>query len=205
MRERVHAHDLLARPKALAAATLLVAALATGCLSPADRYRVLSFFFDGVPLPGAEQELVVLAAPPEPGETRAAELVAPQPASEQSAHAAYSDKECGECHDKGAANRLIARAEELCWNCHEQEEFAGDVMHGPVGSGQCVSCHNPHRAPRPHLLREAGSALCGGCHDQDTFPGGELHRDREGDDCVSCHNPHAAGREYMLRPETGPS
>jgi predicted CXXCH cytochrome family protein len=183
------------------AASLLAAILASGCLSTAGRYRVLSFFFDGVPPPQVAEETpaaveVTIAD---------AELMMPEPeqppAPQSSRHPPWADRECSKCHDKAGSNRLVARGAELCWTCHENENFFSEVVHGPAAAGNCTGCHNPHRSPRPKLLLEAGADLCAQCHDQNTFPEAELHRLGQGDDCVSCHNPHSAKRAYMLRPE----
>jgi predicted CXXCH cytochrome family protein len=188
------------------ASSVLAAALASGCLSTAARYRVLDFFFDGVPAPYAT------SVPSSPAEEQAiAEQAAPladqplaveSPAPQFSAHPPYAEKECSKCHDEAKSNELVAQGVDLCWNCHEQDNFVNKVVHGPVDSGYCLGCHDPHRSASPKLLLHADSELCGQCHDQRTFPQGELHRASEGDDCVGCHNPHSAGRAYMLRPKT---
>jgi predicted CXXCH cytochrome family protein len=60
----------------------------------------------------------------------------------------------------------------LCFECHD--EFSPDrtprdglLLHGPVASGWCVACHDPHKSPNPSLLRYAPAArLCLQCHER---------------------------------------
>jgi predicted CXXCH cytochrome family protein len=59
---------------------------------------------------------------------------------------------------------------ELCTNCHTEyspgePENAGLWLHGPVGTGWCVTCHEPHSSLQSDLLRSEPTAkLCGACH-----------------------------------------
>jgi predicted CXXCH cytochrome family protein len=177
---------------------------AVGCVStPEQRYRVLSFFFDGVPPPaGAEIALI----PEQPGLPGELEVARARPVKARyTLHEPYSDKSCDQCHSSRYSNRLVAPAEELCWSCHDPEDFPGEVVHGPVSAGACAQCHDPHRSIHDSLLVESESDLCASCHDQSTFAQIEKHREEEGDHCIRCHDPHAADREYMLREEEGGS
>jgi predicted CXXCH cytochrome family protein len=182
---------------ALTATALLAGALTVGCLTPEQRHRVLTILFDGVPPLGGPEVVLEAALPPE-------ELDAvPRPEAFRSIHGPYSQKECSECHRSRFSNSLVAEGAELCWRCHEEEEYAGDVVHGPMEAGLCEGCHHPHRSANPLLLLKAGSEICAECHDERTFQLSEYHPPEYDSDCLSCHNPHAAGREYMLRPEVG--
>jgi predicted CXXCH cytochrome family protein len=186
--------------RALAALALLAAVLASGCLTPEQRHRVLDFFFDGVP-PLTEPHVAVeglppFAAIPSEGVDAVPEIFA-------SVHGPYSQKECSECHRSRFSNSLVAEGAELCWRCHDEQDFPGDVVHGPMQAGRCEGCHHPHRSKNPLLLLKAGSELCAECHDESTFQLSEYHPPDYDSDCLKCHNPHAAGREYMLRPEVG--
>jgi predicted CXXCH cytochrome family protein len=181
--------------------------LAPGCLSPEREHRVLTFFLDGVP------PLEVATELPPPGElqafadlTASAPLVtAPKPRAPQFyLHVPYAEKECEECHEDRFSNRLVAQEEELCWECHDKEDFPGEVVHGPMAAGDCGGCHDPHKSRYPYMLFDSGPALCMQCHDQETFPGSEEHRVDQGEDCVGCHNPHAAGRAYLLERDASP-
>jgi predicted CXXCH cytochrome family protein len=184
-------------PAALVLAWLALAS-GPGCsTTPEQRYEVLTFFFDGVPPPASMLEEVPVEEPlidvvEEP-------LQRPrQPAVVYTMHDPYGAKDCDECHESKFSNNLTSEGEELCFGCHDEEDFGGEVLHGPRAAGECTACHNPHKSPYSFLLKEEGSALCEDCHDSTTFARLEAHRAEEGDDCVSCHNPHASDREYML-------
>jgi predicted CXXCH cytochrome family protein len=158
----------------------------------------LTFFFDGVP----PLEPLVLAAvpgefegaPPSPG-ARAK----PRVSAYVSVHGPYAKRDCGLCHVSDFSNRLTQEGEDLCWSCHEREDFPGEVVHGPVAAGRCDGCHDPHRSRNPFLLVQPETALCEHCHDQETFARIDEHRAQEGDDCLRCHDPHASGREHLLK------
>lgn len=188
------------RARALAALAIAAVAggLAPGCMSPERKHRILSFLFDGVPPLGGPVELAALPGqePLEPLEPIHRPGRPPEPTLYL--HGPYAQKKCGDCHEGRRSNRLLVRKQELCWKCHEQEEFDYEVLHGPVASGQCDGCHNPHRSPNPAMLVRSTAELCAGCHDQNTFPGAEAHRAEQGEDCISCHDPHGAPREHML-------
>jgi predicted CXXCH cytochrome family protein len=174
--------------------------LTPGCMSPERRYRVLSVFFDGVPVPGAVQTAGTVPLEDLPSGGRIGRLPTPT-APILSAHGPYAQKECEQCHDGRYSNRLVAEEDELCWQCHEHQDFPGEIVHGPMAGGLCIGCHDPHRSPNDFLLVRRGPELCGECHDPATFELAERHHPEEDDDCLRCHDPHATDRQYMLRPE----
>ncbi|MFQ5697000.1 MAG: cytochrome c3 family protein [Myxococcota bacterium] len=191
------------RAVALALVPLLSIALGAGCLSPRSRHRLLTTFFDGVP--PLERELPEGAAPP-PRVASVTPSGSPRPAAPVLLlHDPYSDRACTECHDADRSNRLIDKVPELCWSCHDAEDYEGSVTHGPVAAGRCLACHDPHRSPNESLLVRAPASLCTGCHDRQTFPELERHRQREGADCLGCHDPHASDHDYMLDRPSGSS
>jgi predicted CXXCH cytochrome family protein len=163
---------------------------------------VLHFFFDGVPPPES-----VLAALDR--DIRAADdtpiagdkpRLRPRPKL-KNLHEPFADDACDDCHDGRSSNQLIAKGADLCGSCHDLDDFAGIVMHGPMAAGACTQCHDPHKSDYASLLRFEAAVLCGTCHDSTTFDEGEQHRAERGEDCVRCHNPHATDREYMLEPD----
>jgi len=183
----------------LAAAIVLAGIGQTaGCTAtPEQRYRMLRFFFDGVPPPpGAEFALI----PEEPGLGEELKMARARPITPRfTLHEPYAEKQCDECHSGRRSNQLRVPAEELCRHCHDPEDFPGEVVHGPVAAGACIQCHSPHRSTHDFLLLETESDLCSSCHDTNTFARLESHRANEGADCTRCHDPHAADREYLLR------
>jgi predicted CXXCH cytochrome family protein len=168
-----------------------------GCATPEQRHRVLTFFFDGVPPLYPEEPETMLGEPVDGQEPQS--LPSRPTVSDASVHPPVQERECGGCHETDRSNRLKAKKEDLCWICHEREDFVGNVVHGPVASGYCLGCHDPHRSDHPFLLMRSPADLCENCHDAFNFESLPEHRLEQGDDCKSCHDPHAAGREYMLK------
>ncbi len=110
-------------------------------------------------------------------------------------HGPFAANECTRCHDltkasgfRGSssnlssvraaadlaeAGRLRMPVNELCVHCHtdytsESPANEGPWLHGPVASGWCVLCHQPHSALYPALLvLEPTARLCGGCHERE--------------------------------------
>ena len=114
----------------------------------------------------------------------------------------------------------VARAQAPdCIECHEAKNFAGKVVHAPVASGPCTTCHDPHLsqdstpAPKPTI------ALCLDCHAdvknkphvisgfaRGGHPLGDESRTvqdplRPGKafSCASCHEPHRADFARLTR------
>ncbi|MDH3519176.1 MAG: cytochrome c3 family protein [Myxococcales bacterium] len=184
---------------ALAALVGALALAGTGCATPEQRHRLLSFFFDGVPpLHPAEPAPEALAAggTAQRGPVVAAVIV--------SVHDPFADKDCDLCH-AAFSNTLREEKQSLCWSCHDVDDFSGDVIHPPVAAGYCVGCHSPHRSQFQHLLLRTEAELCTYCHDSRDLSPGEAHRDVEGEDCRRCHEPHASDAAYLLRQDDSAS
>jgi predicted CXXCH cytochrome family protein len=188
---------------AIAAVALGLVIQGIGCTTPEQRHRVLTIFFDGVPplypvepepVPGEFEE----GNAPQLARTRAVNLNA-------SVHAPYAEKECDQCHSTRYSNKLKAEKEELCWACHDREDFADEVVHGPFAAGFCQACHDPHRSQYEYLLVSDKTDLCESCHEH--YDMAEIPEHSSGDDrlCQSCHDPHAAERKYMLKGNEGSS
>jgi predicted CXXCH cytochrome family protein len=156
-----------------------------GC-SPQKRYKVLSFFFDGVPIPQGTQG------------------AAGQPA--MYIHKPYADGKCGSCHDTDQMELSISQptnikniSSSVCLKCHGKVPTQFPVMHGPVAAGACLMCHAPHSSSTAHLLQAPAPRICVQCH----TPGGTLtqrpeHKDAKAD-CLSCHFGHGGTKHGMLR------
>jgi len=169
---------------AIAALTLGLVVQGVGCATPEERHRLLTIFFDGVPPLYPEEPEPVLQesdegnAPPARRVRGANRIV--------SVHGRYS-------------NQLIAEKEELCWTCHDPEDFAGEVVHGPFAAGFCQACHDPHRSKYEYLLVSDSTDLCESCHEQYDMAAIAEHNSGDERLCQSCHDPHAADRKYMLK------
>ena len=127
---------------ALAAIFCIALGSFLGC-SQDRRYKVLSFFFDGVPAPGG---------------VRAGERTVYQ-------HKPYADGKCGLCHVSDDIDMSIARptnitqmSSSLCLRCHEKVRTEHLIMHGPVTATECLMCHNPHESSVAHLLKAPAPA-----------------------------------------------
>jgi predicted CXXCH cytochrome family protein len=102
---------------------------------------------------------------------------------------------------------LSAPAEQLCFRCHPKARAwaAAPSAHGPVRSGDCSECHDPHAAG-PALLAKQGAALCARCHDVQAAEerrGPAGHAPVVKGDCAACHVPHGSPDAPLLsgRPE----
>lgn len=113
-------------------------------------------------------------------------------------HAVYQQKECDACHEISQGNVLLEQPPELCYGCHDDYREENTVLHGPVGAGMCLTCHNPHFAKNEKLLLKKKDELCLDCHESGLVYQNEVHDGVERSDCLECHNPHASQEMYML-------
>ena len=146
------------------------------------------------------------------------------------------ERGCGNCHAPHASKvkKLLPFAEmDLCLNCHGDKTLAPlkDIrselkgkkyVHGPIGTGQCTACHDPHgndnfrmlKGPYPATLYAPYSQgtydFCLRCHEKNLLRFAEttvftkfrngnrnLHsvhvaNSRKGRSCRFCHEPHAS-------------
>lgn len=180
--------------------TLGILSLPTSC-DEETRYQVLSFFFDGVPPPGSQEQMVTVVDSTR--DSTATQPQARQPRVPQTTwylHKPYKEKRCNDCHESGFGNKLVEnRVDILCKTCHEKFNERRLYTHGPVAVGQCMICHNPHRTTNEHLLIRAGQELCTFCHeaiDRETIPEHQLTAEQK---CESCHSPHFSNisKQYL--------
>jgi predicted CXXCH cytochrome family protein len=168
--------------------TILVIA---GCAAR-SRYKVLSFFFDGVPDPDA---VVAAAKGPETGaaggqgggETRRSGFLE---------HGPYGARLCHACHQR-ASNSLIMPVEKLCLNCHNLN-LTKKFVHGPVAAGGCIVCHDPHSSGRKFLLRSDPRQFCLHCHEKKAVFRNPAHKGEDAA-CTECHDAHSSNKRFMLK------
>ena len=108
-------------------------------------------------------------------------------------HAVFGS--CGRCHEPGG--KLLAKADDLCLRCHSEvrNELAAPDAHPALAEG-CLSCHSPHAADRPGLIRGGSDRVaCLSCHQEiearrrSSF---SVHPETgEAGACSSCHTGHA--------------
>jgi len=173
--------------------TACAAALtALSACEASTQYRVLSMLFDGVPRPEALAGVVKNGhsdetAPREQhGENTAQYLQ----------HGPYAAKLCEGCHQK-STNALTMPVEDLCAYCHELKTD-GKKVHGPLASGGCRVCHDPHGSQNRFLLVSDSRDFCLTCHDRNEIMTREVHANTD-DACTSCHNAHASDSDFLLK------
>jgi predicted CXXCH cytochrome family protein len=182
---------------------LIVVLAASGLLlslacSANSRHRALSFFFDGVPEPGASGP----AAPPVTGAQPPPAGVgpgAPAPSLQMFVHAPYRDNRCADCHDQNTGGMVRPLNEGLCLICHAEIVQIPRFLHGPVAVNDCTTCHHYHFANYEGLLIEQTNDLCLGCHDRDDMTTGEHHAALDTATCTDCHDPHGGDNPMFTR------
>ncbi len=167
------------------------------------------------------------------------------------------DKGCQGCHDPHASENkmvLLDSPRQLCLTCHAESIEATDgrmiedlsilaevdedddteiLLHGPLVSGTCAGCHEPHGSEAPRFLRKTypdtfyseydldAYDLCFSCHESKLateastasatkFRDGEqnlhfvhVNQDRKGRKCGTCHPAHFSTGPNFVR-ETVP-
>jgi predicted CXXCH cytochrome family protein len=196
-------HSVLTKSRSI----LVLAGILLLCAcTPEKKYRVLSFFFDGVPNPSIEGKLTNNASEvekrvkSEAGDVaRRAQLAKGEADKEvyKSQHPPYVKRKCASCHDKTSRNMLTTSKVKLCFSCHPRSKFQGPYVHGPVAGGACLMCHLPHNSKLPALLSKPMPELCLQCHEKACFPARE-HTDGV-TDCLKCHLPHVGKDPMFLR------
>ncbi len=168
----------------------------TACSEP-TRFRVLSFFLDGVPEPGSKETL-------DPGKevegTPEVAVATPRPMTRYFAHTPYRENRCAGCHSAETGQLVRSIEDGLCLNCHRKLVSDLRFQHGPVAVNDCTTCHHHHTAPFPKLLLQKPVDTCLNCHDKDDLAEGDYHADVATKNCIDCHNPHGGDDKFFLRP-----
>lgn len=128
---------------------------------------------------------------------RATYTLVPQnpPPSAFSYHPPVADGDCKACHPQGVGRTSPVSEVKLCGACHDPKT-QGKRLHGPLGTGQCSICHDPHGSANPKYLVMNVRALCVQCHAQSRSQG---HIERAGNkSCPECHDPHSSDKQYLL-------
>jgi predicted CXXCH cytochrome family protein len=128
-------------------------------------------------------------------------------------HGPASVWSCLSCHDTESVPLYSVKKPdtEVCFKCHTEQNNDWNTkkfIHGPVNTGKCAICHNPHASENPFQLFKPTWDLCVSCHAEKATGRhilvGYIHRGhptrdvpdplREGKEltCASCHNAHAS-------------
>jgi len=111
-------------------------------------------------------------------------------------HPPVAESDCKACHPQGVGRTSPVSEAKLCNSCHDPKTGAKH-LHGPLGTGQCSICHDPHGSGNPKFLVMNVRALCVQCHAQSRT---QSHIDKSGNkNCPECHDPHGSDKQYLLR------
>lgn len=157
--------------------------------SPATRFKVLHFFFDGVP--DGKPKKHAPQRPPSPYHPlRAPRKPAPAALSIVSTHKPVAERQCRQCHESGGSFVPIVVDEKLCDKCHRVTREREGWNHGPINLETCLPCHRAHESPYPHLLDLPLPELCLTCHKDDLQSKRKYHQVPNISQCMACHDPH---------------
>lgn len=184
------------------ALVMSILTLAIAC-SQANRFRILSFFFDGVPQPGSQASDVA----PADGGGRPDGKPAEEPfqsqqiarAPVQHAHPPYKQGRCGTCHNVEDGQLFKSPQEGLCSTCHGPLTRDPIYLHGPVAANDCLFCHHHHASPYSKILLREPNETCGQCHDPEDLTEGVHHATIERETCIACHDPHGGDNKLFLK------
>ncbi len=127
-------------------------------------------------------------------------------------HSPAANLYCGSCHDLGPNNNnakhlINTKIDQSCFQCHVTGRKWGKMshVHGPVGTGDCTVCHDPHGEKYQYQLWANGKAeICVTCHTnkekliKNTPLGFRVHGIVIGGGCIACHSPHASENRFQL-------
>jgi len=163
--------------------TAIVVFSLAGCAGESS-YKVLSFFFDGVPNP---HETKTEAG--QKTDVSSSTVTA-------TVHGPYAAKLCNACHDR-STNALLAPIQELCYKCHVFKTNR-KYIHGPLASGGCIVCHDPHSSGHKYLLVSESATFCLFCHNRQDIAKNKAHQDMD-IQCTTCHEAHMSDKKYLLK------
>lgn len=130
------------------------------------------------------------------------EKMAVEPDADWGLHTEFKD--CVSCHvdkpdpDSTDKPEMVAPVPQLCYTCHEERAAIDGWKHGPVATGECLLCHQPHQAGHKPLLKKAIPELCYHCHETKTLALVTDHSKQSHASCTDCHEAHASPGRMLL-------
>jgi len=162
-----------------------------------ERHRMLTFFFDGVP------PLQTEASKAEPLNLKPGKASDIAPTGGWHIHPPV--KNCTDCHGEqrrmtsSRKVELVADVPQLCYKCHTDYATLEGWVHGPVATGNCLLCHEPHKTKPEFLLRKPVPELCYQCHELGAIRVLKGHAEESYTRCTDCHDGHAGATRSLLR------
>jgi len=162
-----------------------------------ERHRMLTFFFDGVP------PLQTEASKAEASGLKAGKAADVAPMGGWHIHPPV--KNCADCHGEqrrmssSRKVQLVAEVPQLCYQCHTEYATLEGWVHGPVATGNCLLCHEPHKTKPEFLLRKPVPELCYQCHELGAIRMVKNHAEESYTQCTDCHEGHAGATRSLLR------
>ena len=160
-----------------------------GC-SIEKNYKLLSFFFDGVPDPR------VVAAGAD------SVRIAKETGGVYYIHEPYAQQRCTDCHTDAATGQILPEvAPTVCLKCHAAVQTEHRFTHGPVAANACTWCHAPHESTVQPLMRTTAPQVCQQCHGPALMgnPKSPVHSDLSRN-CLECHMGHGGDARFFLTP-----
>jgi predicted CXXCH cytochrome family protein len=114
-------------------------------------------------------------------------------------------KNCIQCHgdqleqNSTSKPHLVNSVPDLCYSCHKDLTVKGEWLHGPVATGECLVCHEPHKADNRSLLKKPIPELCYKCHETSTLRLVANHTDKSYTSCNDCHDNHSSLSRMLLK------
>jgi len=106
-------------------------------------------------------------------------------------------KKCAGCHPGAPKEYRVARpVDALCYRCHVRKDTK-KLVHGPLGSGECTACHDPHGSKYRAFVVASTEVLCKTCHDH-ASSANHMKQSR-GKRCTACHDPHASDKSFLRK------
>ncbi len=161
----------------------------------ASNYKTLSTLFDGVPNPDSTniQRRDTLLNTEEQKHNKLSNQM------QYFSHKPYSTRQCDKCHKSSFSNKLVKDINELCFDCHKEVIKDTIYVHGPVVSGYCFKCHEPHTSTNKKLINKNDQNICYECHSKSDILQNKAHYEIKDTVCWVCHNPHGTSKQFFLK------
>jgi predicted CXXCH cytochrome family protein len=114
-------------------------------------------------------------------------------------------KDCFPCHGNQSEQastdqpNLVAPVPKLCYGCHKEYISLEGWVHGPVATGNCLLCHEPHTTDNKSLLSKPTPELCYQCHEVGSLKSVANHSDESHARCNDCHDSHTSPGRMLLK------